>query len=96
MLFSVYEEPGDAGLLQLVTVDHVSQRDISGSEDEILDRPWDRSSLCVVSCAENIGAQHTEYSQSWFFNLHVWGLYRLKKSLKIYKILMCEPPLRNK
>ena len=39
MLFSVYEEPGDAGLLQLVTVDHVSQRDISGSEDEILDRP---------------------------------------------------------
>ena len=43
--------------------------------------------MCVVSCAENIGAHHTQY-----FLIFMCDGSTDKKSLKIYKIPMCVPP----
>ena len=85
MLFSVYEEPGGAGV---VAIGYCRSRLISryfwlGGLDS-------RSAvrqiifMCVVSCAENIGAHHTQCDKC--------GGSTDKKSLKIYKILMCVPP----
>ena len=48
--------------------------------------------MCVVSCAENIGAHHTQYDQADFL-IFMCGGSTDKKSLKIYKILMCVPPI---
>ena len=77
MLFSIYEEPLDAGV---VATGYCRSRLITqyfwlGGLDS---RSAVRQLIfvCVVSGAENIGAHHTQYDQSWFFNLHVWGLYR--------------------
>ena len=68
MLFSVYEEPGDAGV---VAIGYCRSRLITqyfwlGGLDS-------RSAVrqifftCVVSSAENIGAHHTQYDQIGLF-----------------------------
>ena len=88
MLFSVYEEPGDAGV---VAIGYCRSRLITqyfwlGGLDS-------RSAMrqiifmCVVSCAEHIGAHHTQYNQADFFIFMYGGSTDKKKSLKIYKIL---------
>ena len=65
MLFSVYEEPGDAGV---VAIGYCRSRLITryfwlGGLDSRSDMRQ-IIFMCVVSSAENIGAHHTQYDQS--------------------------------
>ena len=94
MLFSVYEEPGDAGV---VAIGYCRSRLIMryfwlGGLDS-------RSAvrqvifMCVVSCAENIGAHHTQYDQSWFFLSSCVGALQIKHFLRFIKSLCVYPPL---
>lgn len=61
--------------------------DVCPSEEGLLDRWWDRVSMCVV---ELIGAHHTQSHRRWPMSPCV-GSPTDKRSLKIYKVLMCSP-----
>ena len=65
MLFSVYEEPGDAGV---VAIGYYRSRLIKryfwieGLDSKSAVRQIDF--MCVASCADNTGTHHTQYDQS--------------------------------
>ena len=90
--FPFMKSPLMLGLLPLVTVDHIWSRHfwLGGLDSRSAMRQI--ISMCVVSCAENIGAHHTQYNQSWFFNLHV-GALQIKNLLRFIKSLCGLPPL---
>ena len=91
MLFSFYEEPGDAGVVAIGCCrSHlIMQYFWLGLDLDSRSAVRQIIFMCVVSCAENIGAHSTDKAD---FLIFMCGGSTDKKSLKIYKILMCVPP----